>query len=85
MFDVQSYGQTEPVPPEMQIILINSHSLYTLLLPHKTQNDEAKCGELETYHNLIPQRLHPFFLDLEIFCGSHGRCSLSTTEVNGIT
>jgi len=44
LFDVQSYSHTEPVPPEMQIILINSHSLYTWLLPYKTQNDEAQYG-----------------------------------------
>jgi hypothetical protein len=77
MFDVQIWGQTEPVPPEMQIILINSHSLYTWLLPYKTQNDEAKYGWLETYCDIIPQPLHPFCMDPEIFCESRGRCNLN--------
>jgi hypothetical protein len=45
LFDVHSYSHTEPVPPEMQIILINSRSLYIWLLPYKTQNDEV-VGDL---------------------------------------
>ena len=39
-----THGQTEPVPPEVSVILIKSHSLYMWLPSYKLQNDEADYG-----------------------------------------
>jgi len=69
LFDVQSWGQTEPVPPEMQIILVACTLGYCHTKPKMMR---LSIGSWRLTMILFPSHCTPSFWTLKYFVEAMG-------------